>query len=151
MKIQPFVLSVIGMVVIIISSISTLSAQEKTTAELLQGKVWVMQFPDKVDFSFEVKFIANEYITIYTFEGKEYKTQDSCYLSNEEDCTFDKQKVGHLENGKYIIVNRVVKSPEKGSYNKITIFEILKLTDTELQLKNLRNNSILPYKSEEPG
>lgn len=149
MKKPNFKLSAIGMVIIAIFCIGNLSAQEKTIAGMLQEKEWVMQFPHKVEFSMEIKFIGNDYVGVFKFEGKEVEARSPYYLSDEVNWMFNEQKVGCTENGKYIIVNENRKNPKTGPYKEVIIYEILKLTETELQLKNLRNNSILSYKSEE--
>lgn len=135
-------------VICVFFSIGTVVAQEKITSKMLQDKIWLAQFPNKQDFSFETVFTANQKVVTFIYKQDSVITRVCYYLSDEIEKTFDEKKVGGLSKGKYIIFEPMEKNPENDDLPRNSpVSEILKLTPKELTIKNLENNSISEYKS----
>lgn len=134
-------------VIYVFFSIGTVVAQEKITSKMLQDKIWVAQFPNKQDFSFETVFTASEEVVTFIYKQDSVITRVCYYLSDEIEKTFDEKKVGGLSKGKYMIFGPIGKNPKNDLPINSPVFEILKLTPKELTIKNLENNSISEYKS----
>jgi len=107
---------------------------------LLLNKEWKYQEPGKT-FYFSFLFTdKEEIVTLFTDgvkSGKEIKS--SYYLSNETTDKFQSNLVGKSKIGKYIVIRR------KGevSGERLVLYEILKLTDTTLKIRNLQSGSAI--------
>lgn len=119
---------------------NTAHVQNISTLDLLTGKEWTMQFPSKQSYTFKELYSKNEQNVIYTYNGEITETKVPFYLSDSIVPTFDSSKVGKIKNGKYIILH--VDEKKKGVKRKvIKTYEIIKLTTTELILRNLNEST----------
>ena len=109
--------------------INSLTSQTaKTMQELLMSTNWEPQdFFDEGDCGY-IKYTKTKDIYIEKINNTIDRVYSNYYLSSSPDTIFDSNKVGKNNNGKYII-------RDGGKY--VFISEILKLTDTELVLRNL--------------
>ena len=121
---------------------TSLYAQEEipSTIDLLQSKEWIMWFPSKKEYTSGVRFSADTWTSVFSFRGRVIEQKQSFYLSNNFELSEKLEKQRDLENGKYI---------KRNDQGKIIVFEILKLTQDSLILKNLNNSSILTYFSKD--
>lgn len=124
-----------------------LNANAQTNLSILQSKTWVMQFPSVQTYTVTVNYkTTGEELNILSYDGKVNNFVYRYYLSNSIESTFNSAKVGKADDGKYIIAEQETKQ-EGGPIMKIVaVYEILKLDANNLELKNLRNSSILTYK-----
>jgi hypothetical protein len=107
------------------SVVSVYSQQNKTIAQMLQGKQWEMQgMTDKTSS----KRVDSSKIYDY-FNGELLSIRDY-YLSDTPDTSFDSSKIGNYPNGKYIITKY---------NNTISSYIITSITEYKLQIKNLNN------------
>lgn len=118
--------------------------QEPTTLSLLTNKEWIMQFPEKQNFSYKLTY--DTYIQVYTFIYSDggYVDKVPYYLSDKVVSNFDSTKVGKCDCGKYIVTLITPKNEKK----RVLVYEILELSNHNLILKSLNNNSILQFKVE---
>ena len=123
------------------------NASAQSSLSILQSKTWVMQFPSPMTYTFSVQnnSAGMEVCTMY-FEGKATTTNYKYYLSNTIESTFNSAKIGTVSDGKYIIVEEETKQVGGPIQKIVAVYEIIKLDANNLELKNLRNSSILTYK-----
>ena len=79
-----------------------------------------------------------------TKHGSSLMCENDYYLSENIDSVFDKQKIGRLQTGRYIIVYENLKQKKK-IVPKISVFEIIDLTPTKLQIRSKENDIILIF------
>ncbi|WP_303207159.1 hypothetical protein [Bacteroides oleiciplenus] len=118
--------------------------QEPTTLSLLTNKEWIMQFPEKQNFSYKLTY--DTHIQAYTFIYSDggYVDKVPYYLSDKVVSNFDSAKVGKCDCGKYIVTLITPKNEKK----RVLVYEILELSNHNLILKSLNNNSVLQFKVE---
>ena len=153
------------MPLIIIASISLLSselfAQEKIDYNQLRGKEWVMQVPDELEMFISYTYTVDTCIAVAKYSKKSVELKYKYYLSDDWNGTFDDTKVGVWVAGKYLIEK---KENEKRKVIIISVYEILKLTETDLEwrcvesidlteggeeLSRQKNNAIVKFKSKQ--
>ena len=112
-----------------------LFAQEKIDYKQFRNKEWVQQLPEGMEGRFLSRtFTADTCFSIAKQNGMSVEIKSIYYLSDDWNGTFDAQKVGLLADGKYLIDKRESK-PRKVIL--INVYEILKLTETDLELRNV--------------
>ena len=115
---------------------SELFAQEKIDYTQLRGKEWVMQLPDKMGMFIVYTYGIDSCTTIAKYSTDSAKLQYIYYLSDDWNGTFDDTKVGVWVGGKYLIKKQKF---EKRKLIMISVFEILKLTETDLELRSVES------------
>ena len=124
------------MPLIIIASIALLSselfAQEKIDYTQLRGKEWVMELPDEMGMFMSYSYTVDTCIAVAKHLKKSVELKYKYYLSNDWNGTFDDTKVGVWVTGKYLIEKK-----ENKEKILINVYEILKLTETDLELRNV--------------
>ena len=139
-----------------------LFAQEKIDYKQFRNKEWVQQLPEGMEGRFLSRtFTADTCFSIAKQNGMSVEIKSIYYLSDDWNGTFDAQKVGLLADGKYLIDKRESK-PRKVIL--INVYEILKLTETELEWRSVEhirlteggeesrrqgNNTIIKFKSKQ--
>lgn len=108
-----------------------------STLDKLIGKEWFTIFPGEKKFSNFDIYTKEIRTTTFRFNNVDSKLFYQFYLSDKAETIFNNSDVGKIEEGKYIIT-----LSEKG---KLGVFEIITLTSTSLELKNLGNKSILNF------
>ena len=158
-----FQLKSVPMLIAIIMALlpSELFAQEKIDYTQLRGKEWVMQLPDKMGMFIVYTYGIDSCTTIAKYSTDSAKLQYIYYLSDEWNGTFDDTKVGVWGGGKYLIKKQKF---EKRKLIMIRVYEILKLTETELEWRSVEhirlteggeesrrqgNNTIIKFKSKQ--
>ncbi len=120
------------------------SVQSGSILDKLTEKTWFYQDRVARDQGFQMKIAYNCSLETYTSgsQGKDNTSGNKpFYLSDQiETIQFDDSKVGKNQNGKYIISKTGGKAGTLGK--GFTVLEIVKLTDTELQLRSLNNNYV---------
>lgn len=120
--------------------------QNVTTQEKLMSKTWKLQQINIDNFLVTIKYTSEKETVTATYKKEQHSISNSYYLSNEVNWKFNKQKVGKIKEGKYIIVNMIV-GPQGKKYEEVQIYEILQLTNKTLKIKVVKNGTILEYKS----
>ena len=115
---------------------SELFAQEKIDYTQLRGKEWVMQLPDKMGMFIVYTYGIDSCTTIAKYSTDSAKLQYIYYLSDDWNGTFDDTKVGVWVGGKYLIKKQKF---EKRKLIMIRVYEILKLTETDLELRSVES------------
>ena len=107
-------------------------AQSGSTLDKLTERTWlsIPAIPTP-DFQIIYKYGCGTETCEMTYQGKERILVKPFYLSDRIETQFDKSKIGKIQNGKYIIAQRV----GYDGIPHIEVFEIVTLTDTELQVK----------------
>nr|WP_303776901.1 hypothetical protein [Bacteroides intestinalis] len=118
--------------------------QERTTLSLLANKEWIMQFPEKQNFSYKLTYDTHTQTYTFIYSDGGYVDKVPYYLSDEVASNFDSTKVGKCECGKYIITLITPKNEKK----RVLVYEILDLSAVYLKVRSLSNNSILQFKVE---
>ena len=95
----------------------------------LQGKTWVMK---KANRTFEMVFTPTE--CFYYTEGKSDGTMDY-YLSDTIETTFNKNKVGKIRNGKYIIEGEILRKSASNQCPLVRVHEIMEFNENKLVLR----------------
>lgn len=159
------------MPLIIIASIALLSselfAQEKIDYTQLRGKEWVMELPDEKGMFMSYSHTVDTCIAVAKHLKKSVELKYKYYLSNDWNGTFDDTKVGVWVTGKYLIEKKENKEKIEKKVRKvilINVYEILKLTETELEWRSVEhirltdggeesrrqgNNTIIKFKSKQ--
>ena len=112
---------------------------QKTTMDYLTKSVWEIPTPAGQSFRTLVEFSISEMVDSFIYGGTTHQSSSTYYLSGEIEESFDIDKVGKQENGKYIIVKNL-KSGE------ISIYEIVEVNDQKLILKR-RSGTLLELKA----
>lgn len=135
---QKFQLKSMPMLIAIIMMLlsSELFAQEKIDYTQLRGKEWVMQLPDKMGMFIVYTYGIDSCTTIAKYSTDSAKLQYIYYLSDDWNGTFDDTKVGVWGGGKYLIKKQKF---EKRKLIMIRVYEILKLTETDLELRSVQS------------
>jgi len=130
-------LYITALILIGITNSAFVYGQSGSTLDKLQGKTWRSQSRggDPRDY----KFTRSD--KIYIIQNESWSRP--FYLSDQIETKFDFNKVGKIENGKYIIVEGY--DPDDKFFS-VFVYEILKLDDTEFTIK-LSNGSIAPHKA----
>ena len=133
-----FQLKSVPMLIAIIMALlpSELFAQEKIDYTQLRGKEWVMQLPTGMEGFMSQTFTTDACIIVAKHSGKSIELNSIYYLSDDWNGTFDDAKVGVWITGKYLIKKRKTKVRK---VILINVYEILKLTETELELRNVED------------
>jgi len=118
---------------------------QQTTLHLIQ-KEWILQAPTKKSFIFKIIFSQDKWKNAFIDKTGTTKDESPYYLSETPDTIFNINKVSKCSIGKYIIELKSVKHLDGSWHKQIEDFEILKLTDNNLELKHLASGSILQYK-----
>ena len=124
----------IAIIMVLLSS--ELFAQKKIDYTQLRGKEWVMQLPDKMGMFIVYTYGIDSCTTIAKYSTDSAKLQYIYYLSDDWNGTFDDTKVGVWVGGKYLIKKQKF---EKRKLIMISVFEILKLTETDLELRSVES------------
>lgn len=118
-------------------SIFSYSQGHNTTMELLLGKNWEMQgMTDKSYCQKYSKVKMKSYLNDKIFANSDY------YLSDTIEENFVEDKIGKKVNGKYI-VSRV----NKADY--FSVYEIIDINETTMELRNIEHSHTLIYKAKE--
>ena len=118
--------------IILICLMATISLHAQNFhKENLVGKKWkIDNLGSCIEFS-ETKID----FWLGTKHGSSLMCENDYYLSENIDSVFDKQKIGRLQTGRYIIVYENLKQKKK-IVPKISVFEIIDLTPTLLLLRS---------------
>jgi len=130
----------LGFIIILLTiTIKNLYSQNAvSTLDKLTGKEWTFVFPSDPGFSSIDTYTKEILTTTFRYNNIDTKMPYPFYLSDKADTTFNDSNVGKIEEGKYIItLNKKAKS--------MGVFEIITLTSTSLELKNLGNKSIITF------
>ena len=119
--------------------VGNLTAQN-TTMDYLTNNKWETLLPADQSFSIITEFSKAEEVNSLIYKGTTSKLSYLYYLSNEIEESFDNDKVGMREDGKYIIERNL----ENGDVYRR---EIIEINDQKLVLKNLHNNTLSEYKA----
>ena len=127
--------------IILICLMATISLHAQNFhKENLVGKKWkIDNLGSCIEFS-ETKID----FWLGTKHGSSLMCENDYYLSENIDSVFDKQKIGRLQTGRYIIVYENLKQKKK-IVPKISVFEIIDLTPTKLQIRSKENDKILIF------
>ena len=146
---------------------SELFAQEKIDYKQLRGKEWVMQLPDEMELFMSYTYTVDTCIAVAKHSKKSVELKSRYYLSDDWNGTFDDTKVGVWVAGKYLIEKKENKEKIENKKRKvilISVYEILKLTETDLEwrcvesidlteegkeLSRQKNNAIIKFKSKQ--
>ena len=108
-------------------------------ANLLENRDWYLLMPNEYPIKRPpqgVKYVNGTKVSFIYDGAKRVEATAPYYLSSTPDKTFDQSKVGKSTTGKYIII----------LYNDgIACSEILRLTSTELRVKNHWNNWVVGF------
>ena len=115
---------------------SELFAQKKIDYTQLRGKEWVVQLPEEKRMFIVYTYGIDSCTTVAKYSTDSAKLQYIYYLSDEWNGTFDDTKVGVWGGGKYLIKKQKF---EKRKLIMISVFEILKLTETDLELRSVES------------
>lgn len=118
--------------------------QNNSMLDKLVEKTWQAKPLDGGPYYTISRYNYNTKTSSLYVEDKPCPPQEaSFYLSDQHDTQFDNSKVGKIQNGKYLIVKG------NGITRNLTAYEILKLDDTNLDLKLLLEDGtdILYFKS----
>jgi hypothetical protein len=110
----------------------------KTTMDLLKSTKWQMMNKDSIPTGLYIKYDKDSFNSDIYNQGKEYKNKDLYYLSDDIDTIFEKQKVGKNLNGRFIVEHLG---------NPPIVMEIIKITPTELVLRNIRTGVFLTHRA----
>lgn len=146
---------------------SELFAQEKIDYTQLRGKEWVMQVPNELEMFISYTYTVDTCIAVAKYSKKSVELKYKYYLSDDWNGTFDDTKVGVWVVGKYLIEKKENKEKIENKKRKvilISVYEILKLTETDLEwrcvesidlteegkeLSRQKNNAIVKFKSKQ--
>ena len=124
---------------ILLTGIGQLNAQTtKSTQEMLCANTWIFDQGERKGATM-FKYSDKYETCTFRYNGEEASAVKEYYLSDSIDTTFDKQKVGNVTNGKYIIAYN-------SKMSEIVIFEIISLTDDEIVLQAIANHATSPVK-----
>ncbi len=122
--------------------------QNKYVLTILQNKDWMLQNSPVLRYYDVIeRFSSTEFIQTMVYEGKEYSIKSLYYLSDSIPTSFEHQKVGKVQNGKYVIGLFTRKDGEGGQYKEMVAYEILEMTDQYLKKKNLQSAIVLEFKA----
>jgi len=113
-----------------------INAQTVSRAILKSG-MWEWIYPECNYATTKMHFDdITRYWDVYYFYNKKTSTVvDTYYLSDTLPETFDKSRVGKVNNGKYIVfLNTSMRKGEKREF--MTCFEVLNVTNDELRVRN---------------
>jgi len=122
-----------------------LFAQKTNTLHLLQ-KEWTLQLSQEWRSTFKIIFTQDKWKDIVTGPKKTITDEAKYYLSDSPDSIFHAEKVGKCYTGRYIIVLKQAKHLDGTYYKKVDDFKIIKLTDTDLELRHLGSGTIVQCK-----
>ena len=140
---------------------SELFAQEKIDYTQLRDKEWVMELPDELNVFMSYSYTVDTCILVAKYLKKSVELKYKYYLSDDWNGTFDDTKVGVWVAGKYLIEK---KEHRERKVILISVYEILKLTETELEWRSVEhirlteggeesrrqgNNTIIKFKSKQ--
>ncbi len=113
---------------------SELFAQENIDYKQLRDKEWIMELSKNIGIVMSYTYTIDSCFGVGRYLDRREEVRGVYYLSDDWNGTFDDAKVGNWVSGKYLIEKRTYKKE-----NKIQIFvqEILKLTETDLELKHI--------------
>ncbi len=115
------------LVIIGITNSAFIYGQTGSTLDKLQGKTWRLQSKD--DYYKDRQYTRRGMILL----PRGANTQGMpFYLSDRIETKFDRNKVGKIENGKYIVEDGI----KEVSGREVFIYEIIKLDDKELVMKS---------------
>src|SRR5574344_1267209 len=130
-------------IVFILLAFASAKAQKADTLALLQNKIWTIEIPTKkVDISqkhHSNKHLAEDFI----FEENHKDSKGTYYLSDTPESFFNIHKVGKKTCGKYIIVNSKKKDTDGKTFNEVSNYKILKLTQDTLKIQYFPTSMIL--------
>ena len=124
-------------------------AQSSTTMQKLINKEWVYIFTNPeayIDHAWKEIFTTAERITTILVKGYPTSGAADFHLSDQIETTFDYGKVGNVQNGKYIIQY----IPDLRGETIFSVYEIITLTDTYLEIKSLKSGFIFRYNAANP-
>ena len=124
----------IAIIMVLLSS--ELFAQKKIDYTQLRGKEWVVQLPEEKRMFIVYTYGIDSCTTVAKYSTDSAKLQYIYYLSDDWNGTFDDTKVGVWVGGKYLIKKQKF---EKKKLIMISVFEILKLTETDLELRSVES------------
>ena len=160
---QKFQLKSVPMLIILAMVLlsSELFAQKKIDYTQLRGKEWVVQLPEEKRMFIVYTYGIDSCTTVAKYSTDSAKLQYIYYLSDDWNGTFDDTKVGVWVAGKYLIEK---KEHRERKVILISVYEILKLTETDLEwrcvesidlteegkeLSRQKNNAIIKFKSKQ--
>ena len=111
------------------SSLKAFSQMESYMLKRLQEKEWVLLFNNN---SKNIVYTQNE---CFIYVNCKYDAKAEYYLSDTIETVFDKNKVGKIMNGKYIIERIISSKPVNNYPSEVMVFEIKELNANMLTLK----------------
>lgn len=122
------------MIGLLITITTTAQQKEETTLDLLKHTVWEHGKPIYGDY--HIIYYTDSTVTIqYEFKGKKEKGTWLFYLTDKEEFSFDRSKIGKVKNGTYYMTIN-----ENGAFTSHLIVE---LTKGKLSVSPLRSNGTL--------
>jgi hypothetical protein len=113
----------------------------QTTMQKLINKTWGVLSNNENYCMYKQVYTTTKFNEYVICQGETTSGVADFYLSNQVETTFDYSKVGSLNEGKYIISF----VPEWNGYSYFNVYEIITLTDTYMELKSLKSNSIFKF------
>lgn len=111
-----------------------LFAQEKINYKQLRGKEWILQVREGVELLMSYTYTIDSCFVVAKHSKMRGELKSVYYLSDDWNGTFDDTKVGVSVAGKYLVEKR---NNEEKKKILINVYEILKLTETDLELRNV--------------
>jgi len=117
----------------------TLFSQEtKTTLQMLKATKWSPKA--NCNYSSGRVYLNDSIIDTFSFGTTVTPIVFKYYLSDSIVSSFDHNKIGKIENGNYIITFNLIN-------HNISIFKIVQLTDSFLELKDQANNLVTLFEA----
>ena len=113
---------------------SELFAQEMIDYKQLRGKLWILQVRKGVELLMSYTYTIDSCFVVAKHSKMRGELKSVYYLSDGWNGTFDDTKVGVSVAGKYLVEKR---NNEEKKKILINVYEILKLTETDLELRNV--------------
>jgi len=128
---------ILTILVLILVPLSAWSQTKTFKLEDIASRTWAIQ--EMADIAFWDQYNESEIISF--LDGK-IAGYDEYYLSDSIPTSFDKNKVGMINEGKYIVRRASKKaSKEKIDHKTFSVLEIIELSETDLVLSNLKDGS----------
>jgi hypothetical protein len=123
--------------IILVSVFGLIEINAQTVSQtILKSGTWEKIYPECNYSTTKMHFDETKmYWDVYYFYNKETITEvDTYYLSDTLPDTFDKSRVGKVNNGKYIVLlNTSMRKGKKREF--MTCFEVLNVTNDELRIE----------------
>jgi len=127
----------LSLLLFLVTSITIVYSQEnKNIVDLLMTKRWYMQ--GLTDKTSSEQYTRTEQHVYY---NGQYLSSFIYYLSDSIDKTFDSNKVGSANNGKYIVTK--VKNVTTSNFS---VYEIISISSNALELRFIAHTHTIKYK-----